>query len=112
MCNDKEYYAGNTLFGMVNANPEVFSSSHFMPCRALLSPIVWPTSIVLDWMLGRDIGNVYSREELKRLIDIHVTDPDAQAESGLTNADQLLLIGALDYKNKRSVLTHSASNRA
>ena len=71
-------------------------------CRALLSPIVWPTSVVLDWMLGRDIGNVYSREELKRLIDIHVTDPDAQAESGLTHADQRLIIGALDYKNKRS----------
>ncbi len=52
-------------------------------------------------MLGRDIGNVYSREELKRLIDIHVMDPDAQAESGLTHADQRLIIGALDYKNKR-----------
>lgn len=52
-------------------------------------------------MLGRDIGNVYSREELKRLIDIHVMDPDAQAESGLTQTDQQLIIGALDYKNKR-----------
>lgn len=75
-------------------------------CRALLSPIVWPTSIVLDWMLGRDIGNVYSREELKRLIDIHVMDPDAQAESGLTHADQRLIIGALDYKNKRCSVIH------
>ncbi len=28
-------------------------------------------------------------------------DPDAQAESGLTNADRLLLIGALEYKDKR-----------
>lgn len=55
-------------------------------------------------MLGRDIGNVYSREELKRLIDIHVMDPDAQAESGLTHADQRLIIGALDYKSKRSVI--------
>ena len=69
-----------------------------------MSPIVWPTSIVLDWMLGRDIGNVYSREELKRLIDIHVMDPDAQAESGLTHADQRLIIGALDYKNKRCLV--------
>lgn len=33
--------------------------------------------------------------------DIHVHDPDAQAESGLTNADRLLLIGALEYKDKR-----------
>ena len=51
-------------------------------------------------MLGRDIGNVYSREELKRLITIHAM-PDAQAESGLTRDDQRLIIGALDYKNKR-----------
>lgn len=70
-------------------------------CRALLSPVVWPTSVLLDWILGRDIGNVYSREELKRLIDIHTFDPDAQAESGLTRADQRLIIGALDYKTKR-----------
>lgn len=63
-------------------------------------------------MLGRDIGNVYSREELKRLIDIHVTDPDAQAESGLTCADQLLLIGALDYKNKRSAFSASYNKHA
>ena len=76
----------------------------------MLSPIVWPTSIVLDWMLGRDIGNVYSREELKRLIDIHVMDPDAQAESGLTHADQRLIIGALDYKNKRCCPSNNSSH--
>lgn len=76
-------------------------SRSFCVCRALLSPIVWPISLVLDWMLGRDIGTVYSREELKRLIDIHVMDPDAQAESGLTRADQRLIIGAFEYKNKR-----------
>jgi hypothetical protein len=35
--------------------------------------------------------------------DIHVHDPDAQAESGLTNADRRLLIGALEYKDKRFV---------
>ena len=32
--------------------------------------------------------------------DIHVSDPDAQAESGLTCADQKLIIGALEYKDK------------
>jgi hypothetical protein len=57
-------------------------------------------------MLGRDIGNVYSREELKRLITIHAM-PDAQAESGLTRDDQRLIIGALDYKNKRCLPIHA-----
>jgi len=77
-------------------------------CRALLSPIVWPISIVLDWMLGKDIGNVYSREELKRLITIHAM-PDTQAESGLTRDDQRLIIGALDYKNKRCFIQRDPS---
>jgi hypothetical protein len=36
-----------------------------------------------------------------RRSDIHVHDPDAHAESGLTNADRRLLIGALEYKDKR-----------
>ncbi|BDA50022.1 Metal transporter CNNM4 [Coccomyxa sp. Obi] len=67
----------------------------------LLAPIAWPMSLILDWCLGRDIGTVFSQQELKSLIDIHVHDPDAQAESGLTNADRLLLIGALEYKDKR-----------
>ncbi|KAK9793438.1 hypothetical protein WJX73_001824 [Symbiochloris irregularis] len=66
----------------------------------ILSPIVWPISRILDRFLGRDIGTVYSQEELKHLIDIHVSDPTAQAESGLTCADQKLIIGALEYKDK------------
>ena len=70
-------------------------------CRALLSPVTWPISQVLDLLLGVEIGTVYSREELKHLIDIHVMDPNVQAESGLTSADQRLIVGALDYKNKR-----------
>lgn len=43
----------------------------------------------------------YSHEELKRLIDIHINDPVAQAESGLTSSDGQLIIGAFDYKHKR-----------
>jgi CBS domain containing-hemolysin-like protein len=32
---------------------------------------------------------------------LHATDPDAQAESGLTSHDHRLLLGALEYKHKR-----------
>ena len=32
---------------------------------------------------------------------IHVYDPDCQAGSGLTVADQRLLLGALEYKSKK-----------
>ena len=34
----------------------------------LLAPIAWPISLLLDWTLGRDIGNFYSQEELKHLM--------------------------------------------
>ena len=43
-------------------------------------------------------------DSLLRRSDIHVTDADAQAESGLTVADRRLLIGALEYKEKRQAV--------
>lgn len=46
-------------------------------------------------MIGLTLGRILPCS------NIHVHDPDAQAESGLTNADRLLLIGALEYKDKR-----------
>ena len=33
-----------------------------------MSPIAYPISLVLDCVLGRDIGTVYSQEEFKRLM--------------------------------------------
>mmetsp|Transcript_7419 Transcript_7419/g.21935 ORF Transcript_7419/g.21935 Transcript_7419/m.21935 type:complete len:754 (-) Transcript_7419:297-2558(-) len=73
----------------------------------LLWPIAYPISLGLDRILGRDIGTVYSQEELLRLIDLHCTDPAAQRESGLTRADHRLLMGALSFKHKlvRDVMT-------
>ena len=37
-------------------------------CRVIFSPITFPISLLLDKWLGRDIGTVYSQEELKRLM--------------------------------------------
>lgn len=66
----------------------------------MMYPISYPISLVLDHVLGREIGNVYSRNELKALVAIHVEDPDAAAESGLTSNDHKFLHGALAYKEK------------
>jgi len=73
----------------------------------MLYVVAWPVSVVLDRVLGRDIGTVYSQEELKKLIKIHVENPDAQEESGLNRDDGNLLTGALEYKDKevRDVMT-------
>ena len=38
----------------------------------LFLPITWPLAFVLDCALGRDIGMVYSQEELKRLMCVCV----------------------------------------
>ncbi|GMH40825.1 hypothetical protein BSKO_08729 [Bryopsis sp. KO-2023] len=62
--------------------------------------VAYPISVVLDKALGKEIGTVYSREELKRLITIHVENPEAQLESGLTQDDSHILTGALEYKDK------------
>ncbi len=64
----------------------------------LFYPITWPISKLLDWMLGRDIGQVYSQQELKQLISLHcLEDPDAVEESGLTIDDHKLITGAFEY---------------
>jgi len=67
----------------------------------LFWPITWPISKVLDKLLGRDIGVVYSQQELKQLISLHCEDPDAVEESGLTREDHKLITGVFDYKEKR-----------
>jgi len=75
--------------------------------RVLFFPVCYPLSLLLNYVLGRDIGNVYSLEEIKRLLELHATDPHAKAESGLNESDHKLLMGALEYKSKivRDVMT-------
>ncbi|CAD7701894.1 unnamed protein product, partial [Ostreobium quekettii] len=63
--------------------------------------VAFPISKVLDKVLGKEIGTVYSKDELKQLIAIHVENPDAQLTSGLTQDDSLILAGVLEYKDKK-----------
>lgn len=67
----------------------------------VLFPVAWPISKALDLALGREIGTVYDKDELRELIRIHIENPDAQQESGLTAEDGAILRGALDYKEKK-----------
>jgi len=48
--------------------------------------------------LGREVGTIYTRSELKHLIGIHVENPEHQNESGLTREDHQMLSGVLDYR--------------
>lgn len=75
----------------------------------LFYPLTWPISKVLDLILGRDIGLVYNKQELKQLITLHYEDPEANKECGLTYDDQKIIQGAFEYKDKlvRDVMTHT-----
>lgn len=69
--------------------------------RLLFFPICYPLSVILNYILGRDIGNVYTVDEIKRLIELHATDNIYTLESGLNASDHQLLVAALEYKDKR-----------
>ena len=66
-----------------------------------LFPVAYPMSKVLDFMLGRELGTAYSKEELQKLIEMHVTHPEMNAESGLTVDDQNMHSGVVDFKEKK-----------
>jgi Hemolysins and related proteins containing CBS domains len=36
----------------------------------LTFPLAYPISKILDWILGEEIGNVYTRERLKELVKV------------------------------------------
>jgi metal transporter CNNM len=61
--------------------------------RFIFFPIAAPIAAFLDWLLGEELGNVYSREELKGLIDVHT-------RFGLTQGESLILKGTLDFNVK------------
>ena len=66
-------------YGLVLAARMIYVIYFFM---AVLAPVAWPLSWVLDKILGREVGTIYSRAELKHLITIHVENPEHQEESG------------------------------
>eukprot|EP01119_Soliformovum_irregulare_P021820 TRINITY_DN733_c1_g1_i1.p1 TRINITY_DN733_c1_g1~~TRINITY_DN733_c1_g1_i1.p1 ORF type:complete len:549 (+),score=172.25 TRINITY_DN733_c1_g1_i1:106-1752(+) len=64
----------------------------------LLFPVAFPISLVLDLALGREMGTIYSKKELKKLLSIH---GDSTA-SDLTREETQILTGALDFATKRA----------
>jgi metal transporter CNNM len=73
----------------------------------LMFVVAYPISLILDRILGVDIGSFHSHEELKHLVRVHVEKPEGQEESGLTSHDATILTGVLEYKHVhvREVMT-------
>lgn len=61
---------------------------------AVTSPMAYPISKVLDYILGEEIGNVYSRERLKELVRVTTDGND------LDKDEVNIISGALDMKKK------------
>lgn len=63
--------------------------------RIIFWPIAAPIAWLLDAMLGHELGTVYSREELKGLVQIHRSKYGA-----LTRDESTIIQGALDFSQR------------
>ena len=65
-------------------------------CLMLLtSPLAWPVSIFLDYVLGKEVGTVYSRKSLLELLRLTSDETDI-------NADEInILTGTLELQDKQ-----------
>ena len=61
----------------------------------VLWPVAYPISYVLDWVLGDEMGVIYNRHELERLVELHEEAKEADIQSG----DAALLKGALKFSS-------------
>eukprot|EP00824_Muranothrix_gubernata_P012279 TRINITY_DN26138_c0_g1_i1.p1 TRINITY_DN26138_c0_g1~~TRINITY_DN26138_c0_g1_i1.p1 ORF type:complete len:584 (-),score=118.62 TRINITY_DN26138_c0_g1_i1:3-1754(-) len=62
----------------------------------VLFPITFPISKILDWALGRELGTVYSKAELKKLVEIYGTEK----RGDLTTQEANIMTGALEFSTK------------
>ncbi|CAD7929247.1 unnamed protein product [Amoebophrya sp. A25] len=65
---------------------------HVLMC--LLFPLAAPLAAALDWILGDEMGTIHSKQELRRLLHIHVR------EGALKKVEGDVVAGALKFRNK------------
>lgn len=66
----------------------------------LILPCSIPIALLLDRLLGAEIGSVYTREGLMQLVKLNVESAAHAKESGLTSEDARLLGGALTFRDR------------
>jgi metal transporter CNNM len=57
----------------------------------LIFPLAWPISKCLDWLLGDELGTIYTNRELGNLVEAHATQGELPMDSAK------IMQGALDF---------------
>lgn len=65
------------------------------------SPISWPISKLLDFVLGAEHLTLFRRKQLKALVDIHSEDKGMGGK--LTRDETKIITGALDLTSKKAI---------
>ncbi|ODN06176.1 Metal transporter CNNM2 [Orchesella cincta] len=78
-------------YGLAVGARTIYITKFFM---AVTSPLAFPLSIILDKILGEEIGNIYTRDRLKELLKV------TKDHHGLENEEVGIISGALDLKSK------------
>lgn len=63
----------------------------------LFYPVSKPCSMLLDWAIGEDPGQIYERSELKKLMFMHAA---RSAETGIGEGEVDLMVGAMELHEK------------
>lgn len=63
----------------------------------LFYPVSKPCSMLLDWAIGKDPGQIYERNELKKLMMMHAA---RSAETGIGLGEVDLMVGAMELHEK------------
>eukprot|EP01047_Picozoa_sp_COSAG01_P051325 COSAG01_NODE_5284_length_4356_cov_305.532535_2_plen_402_part_00 len=61
----------------------------------ILYPVAKPISLVLDKLLGDEMGTFFTKKELEQLVELH----EANAENEVSATDKSLLKGALNFSS-------------
>ena len=65
----------------------------------LFSPVCYPISKILDYMLGKELPTIWSKSELGEIIKEHEDSP----ESIIDEDEERIILGALSFSEKRAI---------
>lgn len=67
--------------------------------RTITSPVSWPISKVLDWLIGKNRQDIFKRRNFKAFVDLHSRLEGL--EEGLSEDEVNVISGALDMYSKK-----------